>query len=119
VSDHRHKREPDSGTYMYNKTPGSTIPIPDDTSSLDLFCRFFTDDVWEFLVTETNRYAHDHPSTKPTPQVYKDTGVDEMKAFIGMLVLIGILRLPRLEVHQITQIYFYARNFKYRGQILV
>jgi len=91
VSDHWHKREPDSCTYMYNKTPGSTIPIPDDTSSLDLFCRFFTDDVWELLVTETNRYAHDHPSTKPTPRVYKNTDVDEMKAFIGMLILMGIL----------------------------
>ena len=102
VSDNWHKREPDSCTYVYNKTPGSTVPIPDGTSSLDIFCRFFTDEVWDLLVTETNRYAHDHPSTKPNARVYDDVDIDEMKAFIGVLILMGILRLPRLEMYWST-----------------
>ena len=78
------------------------MPIPDGTSSLDIFCRFFTDEVWDLLVTETNRYAHDHPSTKPNARVYDDVDIDEMKAFIGVLILMGILRLPRLEMYWST-----------------
>ena len=42
--DNWHKRESDSCTYVYNKTPGSTVPIPEGASSLDLFYRFFTDE---------------------------------------------------------------------------
>jgi len=76
---------------MYNKTPGSTEPFPDGTASLDLFCRFFTDEVWALLVAETNGYAYDNQSTAPTPRVYHDVNVDEMKAFIGLLILMGIL----------------------------
>ena len=78
------------------------MPIPDGTSSLDIFCRFFTDEVWDLLVTETNRYARDHPSTKPNARVYDDVDIDEMKAFIGVLILMGILRLPRLEMYWST-----------------
>jgi len=52
---------------MHKKTPGSTVPIPNDTTSLEFFCRFFADEVWELLVIEANQYAHDYPSIKPTP----------------------------------------------------
>ena len=78
------------------------MPIPDGTSSLDIFCRFFTDEVWDLLVTETNRYAHNHTSTKPNARVYDDVDIDEMKAFIGVLILMGILQLPRLEMYWST-----------------
>jgi len=67
VSDNWHKREPDSCTYIHNKTPGSTEPLSDGTTSLDLFCGFFADEAWDLLVAETNRYAHDNQSTAPTP----------------------------------------------------
>jgi len=40
--------------FTYIKTPGSTVPFPDDTTTLDLFCCYFTDEVWDFLVPETN-----------------------------------------------------------------
>jgi len=53
-------------------------------------------------VVETNRYAHDNRSTAPTPRAYKDVTVDEMKAFVGLLILMGILRLPRLEMYWST-----------------
>ena len=88
--------------YLYNKTPGSTVPFPDGTTSPDLFSRFFTDKVWDLLVNETNWYAHNNFSSKPNPRAYTDVNVDEMKAFIGMLILMGILRLPRLEMYWST-----------------
>jgi len=85
---------------VYYKTPGSIVPIPNGTT---LFSRFFTDEVWELLVTETNRYAHAHPSIKPTPRGYDDVDVNEMEAFVGILILMGILRLPRPEMYLSTQ----------------
>jgi len=88
---------------VYNKTPGSIVPIPNGTTSLELFYRFFTDEVWELLVTETNWYSHDHPSIKPTPRAYDAIDVDEMKAFVGILILMGILRLLCLEMCWGTQ----------------
>ena len=39
--------------------PGPTFPVDSSMSTLDFFSRFFTDEVWELIVTQTNRYAAD------------------------------------------------------------
>ena len=59
----------------------------------------FTDVVWDLQVTETNWYAHDHQLVKPTPWAFDDVDIDKIKASI---VLMGILRLPRLEMYWST-----------------
>ena len=102
VTDNWQKQEPSSCTYPYTKTPGPTLPIPSDSTKLDLFYRFFTPEVWELLVIETNRYAAANladPSNKPHARNWYDVTVDEIKAFIGLLILMGVLRLPRLEMY--------------------
>ena len=38
-------------------TPGPTTPVDSSMSAVDLFCRFFTDEVWDLIVFETNRFA--------------------------------------------------------------
>ena len=46
--------------YRYRLSPGPTSPeiIPGTTlTAVDLFNRFFTDEIWELLVVEINRYA--------------------------------------------------------------
>ena len=62
------------------------------------FCRFYTDEVWDLLVTETNRYAEQsrRTLTSPTPRPWHDTTKDEMRAFVGVLMAMGICRLPRI-----------------------
>ena len=37
--------------------PDSTMHVDCNMSSMDIFSRFFTNDVWGLLVTETNQYA--------------------------------------------------------------
>ena len=54
--------------------------------------------MWDLLVTETNRYAHANTSSRPHSRAWNDVYVEEMKAFIGMLILLGIIKLPRLEM---------------------
>ena len=58
--------------------------------------------VWDLLVTETNRYAAQHKlqNTHAHPRPWSDVTVEEMKAFIGVSMLMGICRLPELEVFQ-------------------
>ena len=66
---------------------------------MDLFYSYFTEDVWALLVTETNRYAGQNPSEKPNPCVWTEVSVEEMKAFIGLLIIMGVVKLPRLTMY--------------------
>ena len=71
-------------------------------SEMDLFCRFFfTDEVWDLLTTETNRYAARlrGQCLHTSPQPWNDVTITELKAFIGILILMGIRRLPRLRLY--------------------
>ena len=51
---------------------------------------------------ETNRYANANTSTAPNARPWHDTTVPEMKAFVGMLIIMGIVVLPRLELYWMT-----------------
>ena len=50
------------------------------------------------LVAETNRYAATVVGSTPRARPW-DVVVHEMKAFVGILILIGIIKLPRLELY--------------------
>jgi len=62
-------------------------------------------------VTETNQYAAANltdPSNKPHARKWWDVTVDEIKSFIGLLILMGILRLPRLDMYWQTSNFYIA-----------
>ena len=88
--------EPSSFQHIYTATRGSNVPYSDDTTAVDLFCSYFTEEVWALLVTETNRYAKSNRSSKPKARAWTDITVEEMKAFIGLLIIMGVVKLPRL-----------------------
>ena len=48
----------------------------------------------------TNQYAQANISQKPNACAWNDVTVVEMKAFIGMTILLGIIQLPRMANHQ-------------------
>ena len=54
------------------------------------------------IVTETNCFAVAEVGTTPSAREWFDTTVEEMKAFIGILILMGIQKLPRLEMYWST-----------------
>ena len=75
--------------------PGPTTPSAGESAS----GRFFTDEVWDLLVDETNRYAAQCRASMSArrPRPWHDVTREEMKAFVGMLMVMGICRLPRIE----------------------
>ncbi len=61
---------------------------------------FFSDAI-ALIVMETNSYAAQCRAqcTSPTPHACHDITENELKAFIGMVICMGIVRLPQLELY--------------------
>ena len=73
---------------------GPTVPIPD--TPLEVFELFFTPDLQEKIVVESNRYARQVMGDQRYDSWTKITR-EELKAFIGFSILMGINRLPSLD----------------------
>ena len=94
------KQEPSSSYYSYSKTPEPTSVVSSETpSALHLFGHFFTDEVWDLLVVETNSYASSVVGKSPAARPWAPVTVPEMKAFLGIIILMGIFKIPRLEMY--------------------
>ena len=65
------------------------------------FNTMFTDDMWDLIVNETNRYHDQQVTTEPNKHKGKWSPVtrEEMEAFLGITILMGIVKLPRLEMY--------------------
>ena len=62
------------------------------------FSAFIGDDLWDHIVAETNRYAQQQLSHFPErlakfELVTRDRA--ELKAFIGINIIMGMVKLPR------------------------
>ena len=60
---------------------------------------YFTDRVLNLLVTETNRYATLRFPAQQHARTWFDVTCQEMKAYVGMLIMMGILQLPHLDMY--------------------
>ncbi|XP_060572695.1 uncharacterized protein LOC132730734 [Ruditapes philippinarum] len=62
----------------FTGTPGLTVELPDDCTELDFCALLFDDDMWDILVTETNRYAQNRINTsslRPFSRLRNWTGI--------------------------------------------
>lgn len=62
-------------------------------NKLDLFFKFFPEELFELLVRETNSYAARVIETKPDRH-WKEVVVEEMKAFFGICMYISVVQIP-------------------------
>ena len=67
------------------------MPLPHDP--LGLFSLFFDDDLVSLIVDETNRYAEQ--SLQGTDKEWS-TNAEEIRAYFGFMILMGINRLPEI-----------------------
>lgn len=78
--------------------------LPNNPTALDFFRLYFTDDVIDLLVAETNSYADQYISRNvvaPHSPVNKwiPTESNEMLSFLGLAILMGIVFKPRLIIY--------------------
>lgn len=74
--------------------------------ALDFFLLFFTTELVTAMCENTNKYAWAHILEKPTYSErdgsWKNVSPDEMMKFIGLLIYMGIVQLPRLHLYWST-----------------
>ena len=90
--------------------------MPANPTPLDYFKLYFTDDVLDLLVVETNRYAEQYIQRNVVPphspvQNWTPTEKNEMLAFLGLTVLMGIVYKPRLAMYWSTDLVYKTTIF--------
>jgi len=63
---------------------------------LEYFSKFFDGDILTLLTNETNLYAKQNRGSRSPSNNWVDTTIQEMKAFIECLIVMGIHHLPAL-----------------------
>ena len=108
--------DPGPRLVAFTAVPGHRINLPADTSTpLDYFQQFVPDALFQTIVDETNLYARQWIDShtrylleKPKSRVHVwikqgQTNVEEMKAFIAVVVNMGLIKLPDIPSYWCTQ----------------
>lgn len=89
-------------SHVFREKSGPKHAPPSDSKAIEYFNLFFTHDLWLFIVNETNRYATDflnsHQIMSPQARAkkWKPVTIMEMKAFVAVLLEMGITRRPNI-----------------------
>ena len=85
------------------------VDMPEDANEYDFLNLYLTDELLSLIVRETNHYAKQFiadngADLKEFSNVrnWEDTTFDEMKAYLGILVLMGIVYKPRINMYWST-----------------
>lgn len=89
---------------------GSSGPanIENCNRALDYFCLFFTEEITQSIVDEINTFAERkiaEGNLKPASRLrqWKATNVEEFTRFLGVLLNMGIVRLPTVQMYWTTK----------------
>lgn len=85
---------------------GPTVILPD--SPVGIFCLFFTMDILQYIVDQTNIYACLCMGETAFESWQKVT-VEELEAFMGFMILMGLVRLPSLSDYWKTDSLFHYK----------
>nr|XP_034194964.1 piggyBac transposable element-derived protein 4-like [Osmia lignaria] len=103
-----------------SRTPGSQLNST-HTEPLHFFNSFFTDELIRKIVEETNRYANHmiqgkHLEKRSTWHTWTNVTPKEMRAFLGIILLMGTMPLPSLKDYWTTdkkcRIPYFAEIFR-------
>ncbi|XP_069189265.1 piggyBac transposable element-derived protein 4-like [Procambarus clarkii] len=91
--------------------PGLKIPKP--TSALAYIQLFITRALLEFFTVETNLYASQlfRMANENVSDIWTPVKVSEMARFLGLFILMGIIRLPTMRMYWQTAKPWHARFF--------
>ena len=74
---------------------GPVSLLESDATPFDFFSLFFDDDIMDHIVEQTNLYATQNPPS--ARYKWYPTCSDEIKLFLGMIIAMGVHRLPQLK----------------------
>ena len=78
---------------------GLCIAIDKEAKLDEYFLQIFSEEILDQLVQETNRYARQSSESNERRRVslaWRDVTKQELKAFFGISIIMGINRLPKL-----------------------
>lgn len=77
-----------------------------DKQPYDNFKLFLTNEIIEYMVYHTNLYAeqvlNDKPKTNEIEKEWIPTNNHEIEAFLGIILWMGLMKLPRLKAYWST-----------------
>lgn len=86
--------------FPFHSDPGLKIEMPEDASPIDFAKLFYTDELRQNLVQETNVYARKViDALRPLRRTsalnqWKDVTLTEMDIFLGIIVFMGLVGMP-------------------------
>jgi hypothetical protein len=91
--------------FRYSELPGPKHCPPQNSNPIEYFNLFFTINLISTLVTETNRYAEQFFRNNPAARNrmnWVQVSLQEMKAFIAIVLNMGIIRKPSIRSYWYT-----------------
>ena len=81
----------------FSGEPGIRFNLQDDAKADHHFFKVFGEQTVDLIVEETNRYAHQSLSNNPPHlATWKNVSKQELKAYFGVCMIMGINQLPRI-----------------------
>lgn len=115
-NDNEHVTLSQSATFPnYSQTEKINIDIT-NPSPQDIFLHFIPEEFWEYVATETNRYAlqtisSSEPCIKSRCKEWIPTNSNEMKKFVGIIICMGLVPCPNI-------VLYWSKNNLYTNQLI-
>lgn len=104
-------------TFEFSLENGIPVEIVEELSTgtpFNFWEKFVTSDIFELMVVQTNLYmsqkvstdVDDTPTTSTTTSSKNETNVKELKNFLGLILFMGIVKLPKLRYYWSTDSFF-------------
>ena len=94
--------------FQYHEIEGCNYRMKEDSACLDFLELYLTDEIMTLIVNETNRYAEQFLAANIISaqnsylSLWEATTVPEMKTFIGVILLMGIIYKPQIPLYWST-----------------
>lgn len=90
--------------FPFTGTPGMNVAVNDNKDPYELFRLFFTDELIDKIVLETNKYAAQFLANKPLQrfsrfQAWKPTNRDEILVLLAVYTLHGLIWKPEIDFY--------------------
>jgi hypothetical protein len=102
--------------YAFTKNAGPQFNLLPDAEPMVYFILYFNDELWNNIVTETNRFARHNIAELQRSlwsiwSRWSDVSLPEVKAFLGLIINMGLIPLPDINDYRSserkTQIIFF------------